>query len=169
MKHHFENPFQTYFGDGTNTVIGNPFTEHIQTSVLNDIDALFETASIFAIQDSIKNGENCQYSFLFKKFTTDELKLVQKKEPNYLKRFLRYSGESNHASIDEKEMKDSDSESRYAFLYSVRVTTILEGFIENPWISSHCNQRMNSGGSKKNNRLKNRRSKRKTTRKRRKR
>ena len=148
---------------------GSPFQHHIQTSVLNDIDVFFEAASISAIQDSIKNNESSQYSFLFQKFTADELKLVQKKESHYLKRFLRYSGESNHVNIDEMEMKDSESESRYAFLYNVRVTTILEGCMADPWISSHCNQRMNSGRSTKNNRSKKRRSERKTTRKRRKR
>ena len=149
FKRHFENPFQRYFGDGTNVLVGNPDETHIQTSVLNDIDELFETASISAIEDSIKNDENYQYSFLFQKFTADELKFVQKKESNYLKRFARYSGQSNHVSIDEKEMKDSESESRYAFLYSVRVTTILQA-------SSHCNDRLSKGRLMKNKRLKNR-------------
>ena len=89
------------------------------------------------------------YSFLFQKFTADELKFVQKKESNYLKRFARYSGQSNHVNIDVKEMKDSESESRYAFLYSLRVTTILEA-------SSHCNDRLSKGRSMRNKRLKNR-------------
>ena len=135
---------------------------HIKTSVLNDIDELFETVSISAIEESIENDQNYQYSFLFQKLTDEELKLVQKKESNYLKRFLRYTSEKrNHISIDEKEMKDSDSESRYAFLYSFRVTTILKGFMENLWISAHCNQRMNSRRSKKIKRSKKRRFKKK--------
>ena len=139
--------FQRYFGDGTNVLIGNPDKQYIETSVLNDIDELFETASISAMEDSVKNDKN--YSFLFQKFTADELKLVQKKESNYLKRFVRYSGKSDHVNIDEREMKDSESESRYAFLYSLRVTTILQA-------SSHCNDRLSKGRLMKNKRLKNR-------------
>ena len=52
---------------------------------------------------------------------------------------MRYSGESNHVNIDEMEMKDSESESRYAFLYSLRATTILDG----------SNQRTNELSTKK--------------------
>ena len=63
--HHFQKLFQRFYGDGTNVVVGKPFEYHTKTSVLNDIDELFETASISAIQDSIKSGQNCQYSFLF--------------------------------------------------------------------------------------------------------
>ena len=141
-------------------VIGNQFEQHIQNSLLDDIDTLFETITLCiskcAIPDSINSDENHQYSFLLKKFTTDELKLFQKKDFNFLKRFLRYRGKSNQASIDEMKMKSSESKSRYATLYSLRVTTILEG-------SSHCNLQLYSRKSKKN-----RRSKKKSNKKRRK-
>ena len=138
--HHFENLFQR------NVVVGMPFEHHIQSSLLNDIDELFETASTSTVKDPIKNDKNYHYSFLFQKLTLDELKLVQRKEPNQLDRFVRYSGRfSNNFNIDEMEMKNSQSESRYASLYSVRVTSILEG-------SSHRNQRLLYGRAKKNRR-----------------
>ena len=128
-------------------VFGDPFEQRIHTSVLNDIDALFEKANISAIRDSIKNDENFQYSFLFQKFTLDELEVIKRKEPGNLKRFLRYCGKSDQASIDEMEMESSESESRYANLYSLSVTNILEG-------SSHCNSQLYSKRSKKNRRPK---------------
>ena len=128
---------------------------HLETSLNDDIDAQFDSARISTNQNSTNREPTYQYSFLFQKLTVDELKSIQKKEFTSLERFERYSGKKyEHVNIDETEMKYSESESRYALLYSFRKTTMLHAsiFPSDEWLICHllfCNQKNRSRRSTK--------------------
>ena len=107
-------------------MVGRPDEVHLKISVNNDVEAIFEAASSSESQIFMSENEQMQYSFLFQKLTADELQLVQKKESNNIDRFARYRGTSKNVETDEIELENSESESRYAFLYCLRKTLMLQ-------------------------------------------
>ena len=137
FKCQFENLPQ-YLGNNSNAVIRHPDYKHVTISLNNDLEAMFEStrmlASISEIQN-IKYGYHIlsgyQYSFLYQKLTDDELKLIQKKNPKFLKNFLRYGFQGKdckNLDIDEKQMKDSESKSRFALFYSFRISYCIDTY-----------------------------------------
>ena len=115
---------------------------------------MFELASTC---ESFMNYQmQCQLSFLFQKLTVDEQTLLQKQDHDILKKCERYGkGESENFDIDKKNLEDSESESRYAFLYSFRISEIVQASKRPPadWLSDHrtlCNQQNSLRSLKQN-------------------
>ena len=155
----FKNSDQHWIGNDTKLIYREPRV-YIQTSLLDDIEAQFDSASLTANQNLIIGNTEYGYSFLFQKLTADELRLLQKKEFKNLNKFERYHEKTHHeyrpiqivyenVDIDETALKNSESESRYVSLYCFRMTTMLHPTKE--WLNDHqvlckqqnCLRRMN--------------------------
>ena len=140
IKRHIENLPQMYHEDGHKAIIEDFRNEiHLKISVNNDLEAMFESTS----------REQIQASHLHQKLKGDELKLAKSKDPDkWFQLFLNVRFQI--FDLGNMDFKDSQSESRYAFLYCLRKTTMLQDSAQ--WLHDarkHRNQQFDSGKPKK--------------------
>ena len=91
-------------------------------SVNDDLDSFFEPRL-----------PNCLgWIYFFPKLTTQELKLVERKDPNFMNTFyMGMSGDANEA-----DMKRSESDSKYVYAFGSRNTNIIENSLKRKKSSS---------------------------------
>ena len=136
---------QMYY-DGTieHPGFSDPENIHLKLSVNDDLEAMFQSASDSTTQNSTVEKEKDRHSFLYKKLTTDEMKLIEKQDSKILNQYQNYIEQDCYTDvicgigqdeydIDLMKLKKSDHESRYAFLHCTRMTL----FLQNSWLKDH--------------------------------
>ena len=92
-------------------------------SVNDDVESLFE-----AIQNGEKPTDGA-YTYFLPKLTQKELKMVERKDENFMKT-LRNTFTIGNADVYDAEMKASESNSKYVYGFGHRATFTIENLLK---------------------------------------